>query len=360
MRLRAFLTVPLLVLGLGISGVAHAAAPVFDNGSQLDQANVYKGAQSIGDVYASHAVYGKLEGALPFDVYSFTPDKDGDQTITLLGKKEATGADPGLIFVDPTSDTAASSQLSNFPLPDSTSHPVVVKAADAGSTYKEAALLQDYTLVAQDSFHLQKGKKYYLFVASSDPYHPAIRYAIKLGNGQAWGASDVFRHFSSWIRLQTDAYAGTSPFHVTAATIGFALMLLGLIILGGIFILFESFFFLANRAKAAAYLLVKMQPYYRVITWIGLWFAAVGAYSYFGHTSWLGTPFVASIFFVIYLIVQLVATFRLSPRIAALEVVKREATIPKELARPVMVVSVLSILSIFPTLFLLAMYLTNR
>jgi hypothetical protein len=187
-----------------------------------------------------------------------------------------------------------------------------------------------------------------------------VHYAIKFGSGQAWTASDVIKHFPSWVRLQTDAYAGTSPFHIVAVAVGFSLMLLGLLLVVGIFALYEVFFFLSGRSKSAAYLLVKMQTYYRVITWVGLWFAAVGAYAYFNHVSWLGLPFVAGICFLVFLITQLISTFRLSPRIADLEVVKREATIPRELSRSIWAVSIVSIISIIPVIILLSMYVTSK
>lgn len=359
MRAKSLFLLPLLGIALLGATPALAGKPQLDTGVQVDRTDIYKSAQPIADIFETKAIYGKLAGELPFDVYSFTPSKDGDQTITLLGRKEGTAGAPGLIIVDPTTATQPTT-LQSFPLPGDQYHPAVLKAADLGKTYKEAALFQDFTLVGQDTIHFTKGKTFYFFIASADPYHPALHYAIKLGDGQAWKISDIFKSFGSWVRLQTDVYAGSSPFAFTVATAGFLLLLIGLIVAGGILLLHETFSFLANRSKSAGYLLVKLQPFYRAFTWTSLWFIAVGAYIYFQKVGWLGMPFLLVFIFIFFLISQLYNTFRLSPQLLAIEVTKREATIPLELRKRLFATSILSLLSMALIIILLGVYLANR
>ncbi|MBU6389148.1 hypothetical protein KGQ71_01395 [Patescibacteria group bacterium] len=306
------------------AGFAQAAAPQLSSGQPLTLDKPYSSAQTITDVISNKEVFGKLQGSTPIDIYSVTPDRDGEQTFSLLSPQQMPGQ-AALIFVDPT--TASQAQNLGLPLPESGNyHTALVKAPTAAKTYYETALFQNFDVLAQGRYSLKKGVTYYLVVL--DPYRQTVNYALKLGESSSWTAGDVFRNFGTWIRLQTNDYAGTSPFTFSWHVFKYFMMLLSLSVLVGIFFIEQLFAFMANKSKAAGYILIKMQPFSKVFIWSGLALMAIFSYLFFRDDSWLGIPFVMFLVFIPLLISLLYQTIVLSPRVAALEVTKKEATIP--------------------------------
>ena len=360
---KSVLLVPLLSLGVLIpfitsSSPVFASTPQFDSGSELSLVNPYGNAQKISDIFTNKAVYGKLQGTTPVDIYSFVPNKDGSQTISLLGSKEKGTGQPILILVDPTSATSTD-QLS-LQMPSSVYHPYVIKQADAGKTYREPALLQTFNLYSQDHIELKKNATYYLVVVNADQSNPIIHYSIKFGDGTSWQGKDLFTNLGSWLRFHTDVYAKTSPFIFNSTVLSLVLFLLGLIVLVGTVILQETFSFLANRSKAAGYLLIKLQPFSRVMIWVSLWFLVIGGYVYFDRQGWLGIPFILALLFVVIVVNMLYYTFKISPRLTKLEVTtKREATIPLSIRKRTFFSSLISLLSLVTFLVMLSIYLNK-
>lgn len=347
-----------ILLVTATAGVAKAGQPLFDKGSELNTEKPYDNAQVLSDIYQSSEIYGKLEGATPIDIYSFSPNKDGKQNISLLVPKNGQSSaqsQPILILVDPTKATEAD-QL-NLPAPDDTYHFALIKNAASGAIFNEPFLFQQYSLVADQKLDLQKGKKYYLIVL--DPYRMTNNYAIKIGNSSVWGFADIFKHFSSWFKVKTNNYSGTSPFNFSVNTLGFILFLLGLMLLFGITAVQETFSFLANKSKAAGYVLVKLQPYSKVMIWISVWFTAMGGYIFFDRLGWNGIPFVLGLIFVINIINNLFITFKLSPKLAELEITKKEAAIPLEMRKKWFFSSMVNLITLLGFLVYLALYLNK-
>jgi hypothetical protein len=340
---------------------ALAAAPQFSTGVQISSDNPYDNAQPISDIYATTAIYGKLQGDTPVDIYSFTPDKDGTQTIDLMERQQTapgtTYVDPVLILVDPTSETQAAEI--NLPTPSDDYHFALLTQISARS-YTEPVLLQKYSVLQEQTLNLQKGTKYYFVVVPAASSGPVDPYVIKLGTSTTWGVSDFFKHFGSWFRLETGDYAGSSPFVFNLGVLGLILMLLGLIAMVGTLILQETYALLANKAKSAGYLLIKMQPYSRVVIWVSLWLVAIGAYVLFGRYGWVGIPFVLTLIFVPILVNMLYLSFNLSRKVGALEVSKKEATIPFALRKRWFFSSLVSLFSFGAFITYLAIYLIGK
>ncbi|MEI6478293.1 MAG: hypothetical protein WCO52_04900 [bacterium] len=358
MNLRPLLQRSLLcagVLSLFLTaGTALAAKPQLDNGIQIDQNKPYDSAQELTNVYSDKAVYGKLDASSAVDIYKFTPDKDGEQTFSVLGRTTVDSSNqPLLVLLDKT--TATTDQALQLPLPSSDYHTALVTATKDNPTYYEPLLLQRFNLLAQQNLKLKKGTTYYLVVIQ--PYGQSAEYALKTGTGKAWKVSDLLTNPGTWFRLQTDSFSGSNPFSFTAKLFAFIFLLLGLAMLLGIFIIENVLVFLANRQKAAGYLLVKLQVYSRFIIWIGLWFFALGAFMHFDRVGWIGVPFVMGAVFVALLIVMGYHTILLSPQIRAIEVSKREATLPDGLRKRLYVTFGLSLVSLSAITVLLSMYL---
>lgn len=338
---------------------ARAAAPQFDNGTQISVDKPYENTQVITDIYTDKSVYGKLQGATPIDIYSFTSDQDGERMISILAdKKEVSdkGA-PVLILLDPTNATEA--QELGLPTPDDTYHTALITAPeDKEMTYNEPVLMRSFSVMGQQTVKLQKDKKYYLVVL--DPGRVATHYVIRFGEGKSWAAKDFFTSFGGWIRLRTDTYAGTSPFAFPSRTVGMLLLILGLAALAGTWILSSILSFVSNRAKSAGYLLVKMQPYSRIVIWVSLWFMAIGGYIYLSQVGiWTGLPFVLMVLFAIMLVDLLVSTLVLTPQIMRIEVSRKEAALPLPLRRKMFAEFVVGLLSIGAFVTLLSMYLVG-
>lgn len=311
------------MLGLPL-GTAHAARPLLDSGAQIDVNQPYGNAQKIGDVYTSRAIYGKLEGTTPIDIYTFTPDKDGSQKFSLLlPKNQPTAAQPVLIFVDST--TATTGQDLGLPLPSDSYHTALINQDSATPLVRQKVTQQQFHMLASQTVTLKKGTTYYLVVL--DPYRVATRYAVVLGD-TPWTTKDFFTSFGSLLRVESDNYAGTSPFKAPHTFYSFFIFLLGLIALGGIFIIQSIFVLGANRSQAMAFLLMRLQRFSRIIIWTALWFMAVGGTVYFIQTGWVGLPFVMTIVFIIAAIAFLYETFGLSRRLAAVATVEEGASIP--------------------------------
>lgn len=342
---------------LALATPALAGKPILNNGVQISQSDPYSSAQVIDNIYDSKGIYGKLQAPVPVGIYKFTPDKDGEQQFTLLeSQADKSGGQLLLILLDPTTATQAVNL--SLPMPDPKYHAAVLKAAAAGTTYKEFALGQNYNVAVQDKVKLSKGITYYFVVI--DPNDVAQRYAIVTGTGKAWTAVDVIHYFPTWLRLETDSYSGSNPFKSTSDVVGLVLFFLGLTALVGILIVQESFAWLANRAKSAGYLLVKLQPYSRVIIWVSLWFVLMGGFIYFDKAGWVGVPFVLFLLFIVFTINLLYLTFAVSPKVAKLEVNNREATISKPLRARWFVTSLISLLSVGGFIVLLSIYFVNH
>lgn len=353
-----FGSIVLAVLFLGMpAGVALAGKPQLDNGNVISQTAPYDNPQVISNIYEKKSVYGKIDSTSSVDIYKFTPDKDGEQTFALVtrGSKGAGAPQPLLILLDKT--TATQEQALQLPLPATDYHTAIITSVEGNRTYLEPALFQHFTFYAEQKLTLKKNTDYYLVVI--EPYGQAVNYAIKVGDGTTWTFADVIKNFPDWVRVQTNSYAGSSPFTFSAKISAFLLFLVGLLALAGTFIIEHIFSFSANRSKAAGYLLVKMQRFARIITWVSLWFVAIGGYMYFTSQEWAGIPFVLMVIFIVLLISLLVYTFRLSPQIGQLEVTKQEATVPLPLRKKVYVSFIVSFLSLASFVTLLSIYLVK-
>jgi hypothetical protein len=342
----------LAVTALFLTGSAVAqAAPQFDTGSQINLEDVYSSSMEVKDVLKDGGVLGKLTGAA--DVYKFVADQDGDQTLSLVGKGSST-AQPFLVLVDPT-DATESKDL-GIPLPGDGYHTALITPTEGLQTYYEPTLFEKFNLYAQQRVKLQKDKAYYLIVF--DPAQQMRYYGIRFGDGKIWKASDFFTHFGSWVRFKTDSYAGTSPFHFSASTFGSILFFLALSLLVGIWIIEESFSFMANRSKMAGYILIKMQNFSRIFIWIALWFVGLGGYIYFDNSTWAGIPFLLGVIYFLIAAVFLTRTFGLSRKLMALEVSKQEATIPLALRKQHYIMFVLSLVTVGSFLLFLTMHVS--
>lgn len=372
-RFKSLLALPVFLLVVtAFAPAVLAGNPYVDKGNEIDVASPYDEAkvQDIGDVFEDRAVYGKLEGETPVDIYSFVASKDGEQSVSLLVQKEEKNdaSEPILVLIDPTDATTP--QEFNLPLPGDEYHTSLItqllpsdRAEEAVGTaaeysYNEPVLMEQYLAVAEQRVTFTKDKKYYLMVL--DPGRQVEHYAIRFGTGKTWSAEDFFKHFGSWFQLKTDTYGATTPFNFGPAAVGFFLLLLGLITLMGTWVIQQLFSLSANKSKTAAYLLVKLQPYTTVFTWAGLWFVALGGYMHFARNSWSGLPFIIALLFLPILIISLIDTFILSPQLKQVEVGRKEAVIPVELRKKLFVSFVLNALSQVAFLVFLTMYVVAK
>jgi len=336
---------------------ALAGAPVLDSGEQINNNDVYSKTQQVGDVYQNHAIYGKLEGDTPVDIYHFKPSKDGQQTFSLLSPKlgQPAAAQPVLIFVDPTDATEAQQIAVPLPTTSDKYHAAVVTQSTTASTVTERLMLQSYNLQAKENIKLKKDTDYYLLVF--DPYRVATRYVIQLGDGTSWTAKDFFSNFGSWIRLQTDTYAQTSPFKSAgAATWGFVILLLGMAALIGVYLIQQVLGLLANRRKTAAYLLIKLQQMARIIIWIALWFILMGGVIFLQKIGLTGIPFVLTLLYIPLLIVFLYQTLGIYPKLNKVEITKQEAAIPLGLRKLWFAIGFVEFIIILPMVILMGMF----
>ena len=346
----------LITLLLGSATSLQAAAPTLSSGVTLDRQSPYKTAQTITNVFANKGVYGKLQGDLPFDLYRFTADHTGSQSISLLlPANQPKEAQLAAVLVDPTNATKPE-QL-GLPTPDATYHLSLIQGSLSTPTVTDRALFQQYRLISQSHVQLEGGKTYYLWVI--DPSRQATRYVIKLGDGATWSASDLFLSFGSWIRLQTDTYAGSSPFHATNSFAGLLILLLGLTALLGIFLIQQLFALLSNRQKAAGYLLIKLQPYSRIIIWLSLWLLLIGGVLLFVQTGLVGIPFILMLLFILTVVLFLYETLRLSPRLSGLEVNRQEAALPMGVRKAWFFTGFLEAITLVTSLVLLGIFLSN-
>jgi hypothetical protein len=345
-----FLSIALLLV-FGAQN-AHAGAPIIDANQVLDVQNVYGKAQEAGDPFASHSLYGKLNGQPALDVYSFKPSHDGQQTLTLLlPQNEVAGRALVLLLVDPTKETAEAPI--SLPLPSSDYHIGLIKQSEAPApSFTDRALLQRYSVQAQQAINFQKDKTYYVIVGEQSGL--TSRYVIKFGDGQSWKFSDILRSPRTWFALQFDAYGGTTPFHYNVQALGYTILFLGLALLIGMFLVQEMFSILANRSKSAGYLLVQLQPFSRVAIWVALLLTLIGGATAYWKIGLVGVPFALLLLFIVFTISLLVQTLRLSPQVAKLEVVKREATIPSSLRKRWFAASLITFLSLLAFVVLLS------
>ena len=335
---------------------ALAAAPTLSTGAQLDTASPYGSAQPVSNVFASKGIYGKLQGTVPFDLYKLTADHDGEQTFTvLLPKGQPATSALAAVFVDPTSATQGTEL--GLPTPSASYHTSVLTQSSTAQTVTDRVLLQQYRVVAQQRIALKKDTTYYLWVL--DPQRQSTRYAVTLGTGPAWTVKDFFSSFGAWWRLETDTYAGSSPFKAAAGQLGLGILMLGLLMLAGTFLIQQLFALRSNRSNAAGFLLIKLQPYSRVIIWVALWLLAIGGYIFFNTAGWIGIPFVLLLLFLLLLIAFLYETLAVSPRVAALEIVKDEAALPLSVRKAWFFTGFVEALLLLAAIVLLGMYLAS-
>lgn len=317
----------LTVLGSFLfAGAALAGTPQLDSGAAIDSSNAYGSSQEIHDIYTNKSIYGKVTAESTADIYGFTPDKDGQQTFSLLTRSSSKQGQPLLVVMDPTDATKA--QNLGLPTPTDKYHAALLETA-SDTTYYERALFQKFNVTAKQTINLKKDTKYYLVVI--EPYGQDATYAIKLGDtNSTWGVKDLIHNIPTWWKLQTNAYAGNNPFHLPAGFVGLAVLMLGLIVLAGVFVLEQAFAWLSFRYSTAGYLLVKVQPISRIATWLALWFTAVGMYLYYDRIGWVGIPFILALVFVLVVIAFLIYTIGFSRRmLGKLPVTEEEAVIPK-------------------------------
>lgn len=339
-----------------VAAPALAGKPQLDNGSQItQQEKPYDSAQTITDIFSNKGVYGKLDSVSSVDIYKFTADKDGEQTFSLLAKGDTTNA-PILVLLDPTDATA--DQALQLPLPGEGYHTALIKAAGANQTYYETALMQKYNLLSEQKIKLKKGSTYYL--VAIQPYGQAATYAIKMGEGKAWTAKDFFTDLGPWFRLQTDNYAEGSPLTFSAKTFALLFLFFGIIMLFGSFVFEHMLAFFSIKRPTAGYLLVRLQQYSRFLTWIGLWFTALGAYMHFDRIGWTGLPFLMAISFIVLLVSLLFQTIYLSPKIRTVETNQGEAVLPLTLRKQLTISFAVSAIAILTIMVLLSMYLLTK
>ena len=355
-----FRLLPLVILALGALAIPtstlRAAAPTLSSGAALDRQEPYKNAQLVSDIYASKGIYGKLQGDLPFDLYKFTADHTGTQTVSLLlPNNQSKDAQLAAVLVDPT--TATKPEQLGLPTPNSDYHLSLIPASPTTPVVSENILLQKYRLVSQSQVQLQQGKTYYLWVI--DPARQANRYVVKLGSGNAWTGGDFFRSFGQWLRIETDSYAGSSPLHLASSFAGTLILLLGLSVLLGTFLLQQLFALLSNRQKAAGYLLVKLQPYSRIAIWLSLWLLAIGGFLLFAQTGIIGLPFLLIICFILLVVLFLYETSHLSPQLQGVEVSRQESALPLTLRKAWFFTGFLEAITLIASLVFISMLLGN-
>ncbi|HSI20994.1 MAG TPA: hypothetical protein VLA04_04850 [Verrucomicrobiae bacterium] len=348
--IRTFLLGLLAAASVGTTA-ALAVAPQFDTVKDINLEDIYSAPQEITNVFEETGVYGKLDSYA--DVYKFTASQDGEQTIALMGVASSK-AQPYLVLLDPTDVTEA--RELGIPVPGEGYHTSLVKPVEGLKVYNETLLFQKYNLYAEERIKLQKDKTYYLIVF--DAASEMKRYTIRFGDGKVWSGGDLFLHFGSWLKVKADSYGGTSPFDFTPATFGSILFFLSFAILLGMWVIESTFAFLAAKTKMAGYLLIKLQYYGRIFTWIGLWFMAIGGYIYFGAAGWPGIPFILAIVFILMAAVFITRSFVLSPKLMAIEVTKQEAAIPKKLQKLNYLFFVLSVITVGSFLTLLTVHLS--
>jgi hypothetical protein len=351
MRTLRTLTLGLIAAFLVGTGIAQAVAPQFDKGTAIDLNDIYTNAEPVTNLFSNTGVYGKLDSTSTADVYKIVPDRDGDQTLSLAGHAAST-AQPFLVLVDPT-DATQSRDL-GIPLPTEEGyHTALMTAVDGLQKYYEPATFEQYNLYAQQRVHFQKDKTYYVIVF--DPTRQLTRYVLKFGDAKVWGFGDIFVHFGSWIKLKGDSYGGSSPFTFTPSTFGAILFFLAFGFMVGMWIMESAFGFMANKSKMAGYILIKMQKYSRIFTWIALWFIALGGYIYFDAIGWPGIPFFLGVIFILITAVYLVRTLWFSPQLMKLEVSKQEAAIPLPLLKWQYIFFILSTITLGGFILLLTM-----
>lgn len=338
------------------SGVALAGSPQLDNGQTIATDKPYESAQEITSVFQSKSVYGKLTKESTADIYRFKADKDGEQVISMLSKDAEKEGQPILILMDPTDSTKAEDL--GLPTPSDDYHAAIITPIKQDQSFTEPLVLQKYKVTASDKYKLKKDTTYYLVVI--EPYGQPANYVIKLGDGKSWGAADLIKNIPSWFKIQTDAFGGATPFTFPAGIVGLLVLLLGVIVLSGVFVIESAFAFLSFRYATASYLLVKVQPISRVAIWLSLWFTAVGMYLHFGHFGWNGIPFVLIILFIAILVSFLLYTLRFSRQLGKIVVADEAAVISPRMHKIQAAYFVINLALIVSFVTLLSMFLLAK
>lgn len=350
-----------LVVSLLPLDMANAASSgvQFDSGESINRQDPYADTQMIGNIFENKAVYGKMQ-SVPVDIYKFHADKDGEQSFSLLvtykkGVSELEISPAYLIIMDPTK--ANEGQDLGIPTPSDNYSSVVVREGDAGQVYNEPWLLTKYNVAREQKIQLQKDQDYYMLVY--DPAQQADKYVVKIGDARLWDAKSIITNFSGWWKVKTEVYAKDTPYHFNEDVTGFLIFILSLAALFGTLLLHEIFSLRANKSKAAAFLLTKIQPFSRLTIWISLWLLAIGAYIYFDSALFTGLPFVMMLLFIPLTINLLYLTIKLSPQLMALVGKSRETVIPLELRKRLFISSIITIVFILAFVVFTAMYFGN-
>lgn len=330
-------------LGLGAKK-ADASEIQLDNKQTISVEAPYNDPQIINDVSQAGAVYGKLVGDTPIDIYQFTAKQDGEQTFSLLVLNQEAAkleSQPLLILVDKTGKNDG--QTAGIPTPSEEYGSFILKETEIEQLYNEPVLLEQYRVAVEQKVTLVKDATYYLVVL--DPSRKAETYAIKFGDSKVWGGTDFFKHMGTWWTLKFDLFGGVTPYHFGAVQAGLIIFLLGFVVLLGVWFVFNCFILTANRSKSAAYLAVKMTPYTRIASWVALWFTLIGGYLFFSRLGWSGVPFVLLLIFIPILILTLVDSIALAPKLMRVEIAHKEASLTKSLKQGYLVTFILSLLA---------------
>ena len=136
------------------------------------------------------------------------------------------------------------------------------------------------------------------------------------------------------------------------------ILLLGLATYLGLFIVQETFAFLANKSAKAGFLLRSLQPFARVISWIGVWFMLIGGYIFFDKKGWTGIPFVLALLMIPIVACLIYQTWKLSPAVARLSVDEDgKVKVPFSLRKRWFFTFLISLISLGASVTFLAVYL---
>jgi hypothetical protein len=356
MRLRTLISsfVGVLTVSLLAPGIA-AAAIQRDSGAALNVDAPYAENQEITDLRTGSAFYGKLKGQPAVDIIKVRVTEDIEQDISLLVRADELVDDssPTLLLVDKTDGTEPSEI--RIPVPSEDYHVAAVKAVEGTIVHTEPFLLQQYRKAADQKIKFIKDTDYYFVVLDAGQTSRITSYVIRFGNEQTWTAGRFFGSFGSWFAVKSDIFGGNNPFSFSVELFGLMLFVLSLVALIGLFVVQSVFDFSAGKSKAAAFLSIKLQPFARWITWIGLWFMLMGGYIYAAQASWTGLIFALTFPVVVAVILNLVQSLKVAPALMRVEVAKAEANIPTKLRRNQFIVFVLMTLNYVALLGLLAM-----
>jgi hypothetical protein len=350
----------LLAVGLAVPGIV-AAGITRDAGVELNLELPYENKQVITDISNGSAIYGKLLGTTPVDIYKVRVSEDTEQVVSLVAPAGEVQGDslPSLLLIDRTDDTQPSGLRIPLPDPQDEYHAAQIKPVEGTVILTEPFLLGQFQKVAEQRISFKKDLDYYLVVLDSGETSKIIDYTIRFGDRATWTAGSTLQNFGTWIAVKANAYGGMNAFTFTVEHFGAVLFVLAFAVLLGLFIIQSIFDFSAGRSKAAAFLSIKLQPFARWITWISLWFLLIGGYIFSGKLSWTGQIFAMTFPVIALLIMSLIQSFKIAPQLMAIEVQKSEASVPMTLRKKQFVLFVLQTLNFAGAIALLSTFLVS-